>query len=83
VLEGDPHLAGVCAVSVASALLDQVVQELKDEALELVPIAVAALQGLLKGHPPEQVLSHAERQALADYAQRRLDAALERGRGVR
>ena len=68
-------------VSVAEELLDQVVQELKDEALELVPVAVTALKGLLQGQAPERVLSRAEREALADYAQRRLDAALERGRG--
>lgn len=65
-------------MSVAEQLLDAVVQEVKDEAVELIPVALEALKGLLAGHPPERVLSHASREALAIYAQKRLDAALER-----
>lgn len=67
-------------MSVAEELLDAVVQEIKEEAVELIPIAFAALKGLLDGQPPERVLARAERDALADYAQRRLDAALERSK---
>lgn len=65
-------------MTTAEQMLDVVVRELKEEAVELIPVAVEALIGLRGGQPPEQVLSHASRQALADYAQRRLDAALER-----
>lgn len=65
-------------MSVAEELLDAVVQEVKDEAVELVPVAFEALKGLLAGNPPERVLTRASREALANYAQRRLDAALER-----
>lgn len=67
-------------MSQAAALLDAVVEEIKDEAVELIPIAFTALKGLLDGQPPEKVLSRAEREALATYAQKRLDAALERSK---
>jgi hypothetical protein len=68
-------------MSFAEEILDAAVQELKDEAVELIPVAISAIKGLLQGQPPERVISRAERDALANYAQKRLDQALERGKG--
>jgi hypothetical protein len=58
-------------MSVAEEILDAAIQELKDEAVELIPVAISAIKGLLQGQPPERV----------NYAQKRLDQALERGKG--
>lgn len=41
----------------------------------LVPIVFKAIDGLLAGKPPEQVLSQAERDALAEAADRAIDEA--------
>jgi hypothetical protein len=65
----------------AEQILDALVEELKDNAIDLLPVAISALQGLLQGQPPERVLGRAEREALATYAQNRLDRALDRGKG--
>ncbi len=55
---------------------EAVVQLVEGAAEELLPILGNAIQGLLAGKPPEQVLTHAERALLADLADKRLDAAL-------
>ncbi len=65
-------------MSFGEEILDAAIQELKEEAAELVPIAISAIKGLIQGEPPERVISRAERDALATYAQNRLDRALER-----
>jgi len=49
---------------------------IEDAAEVVIPVLGKAIQGLLAGKPPEQVLSQAERQLLADAADKRLDAAL-------
>jgi hypothetical protein len=55
---------------------DAIVELLKDAGEELLPVIGKAIQGLIAGKPPEQVLSQAERDILADQAEKRLDAAL-------
>ena len=55
---------------------DTVLELIENAAEELIPVIGKALQGLLNGQPPEQVLNHAERQVLADAAQKRIDDAL-------
>jgi hypothetical protein len=44
----------------------------------LVPIVYKAIDGLLRGQRPEDVLTHAEREALAEAA----DAEIDRAFGV-
>lgn len=39
-------------------------------------VVLRAIQGLLAGTPPERVVTAADRELLADYAQKRLDRAL-------
>ena len=58
-----------------------VVEKIAEEAVELLPIAAKALEGLLAGKAPEQVLSQAERATIAKLSQDRFDAALARGKG--
>lgn len=55
---------------------DTVLELVENAAEHLIPVIGKALQGLLAGTPPEQVLSQAERQLLADAADKRLDDAL-------
>lgn len=59
-------------------LLRQIIDELDDV---LVPIAAKALTALLKGEDPKATLTRAERDAIAEYSQKRFDQALERGKG--
>lgn len=55
---------------------EAIIELLKEAAEELLPVIGKAVQGLMAGKPPEQVLTQAERDVLADQAQKRLDAAL-------
>lgn len=56
---------------------EQLLRLVADEVPEsLVGIVFRAIRGLLAGDPPEAILSKAERELLADYAQQRLDRAL-------
>lgn len=61
--------------------LVQVVDKIADEAIELIPVAIKALEGLLAGKPPEQVLAHAEREVIARQAQKVFDDALKNAHG--
>lgn len=54
-------------------LLRLVVEEVPET---LTGIIFRVVEGLLIGKKPEEVVSHAERELLADYAQKRLDRAL-------
>jgi hypothetical protein len=55
---------------------DTLLELIEGAAEYVIPVIGKAVQGLLAGKPPEQVLDHAERQLLADAAQQRLDDAL-------
>lgn len=65
----------------SSPVLREVANKLIEEAPELIPVAVKALQGLLAGDPPEKVLSHAERELIAQRSQRLFDDALKNAHG--
>lgn len=53
-----------------------VIELIGKAAEEVIPIIGRAIEGLLAGKPPAEVLTVAERTLLADAADKRLDAAL-------
>lgn len=56
---------------------EQLLRLVADEVPEtLMGIVFRVVQGLLAGKEPKDVIGHAERELLADYAQKRLDHAL-------
>ena len=58
-------------------LLHRVIDELDDV---VVPIILHAVRDLLAGNPLDRVLTQAERDTIAEYSQKRFDAALERSK---
>lgn len=65
----------------SAGALYAVVDKLVEEAAELVPVGVRALEGLLEGKAPEEVVTAAEREAIATYSRKLFRETLGKAQG--